>query len=258
MELPMGVAFTCSIDDGYPSDMKLAELLDKHDLNGTFFVPVRNREGFDVMSHAQIREVARRFEVGSHTYDHCYLDNVDFAEAHYQITEGKRELEHVLGAEIRGFCYPGGKHRQRDIEIVRDAGFRYARTVMNLCFDAGDKPFEMPTTMQFYPHGRAVYLRNFAESGHWFKRQQGLRLAFQHHDWIERLYALFEHACEHGSAFHLWAHSKEVDELDAWLQLDQFLAHVASRIAIGDRLNNEQLAARCYPAGTRQVTADCY
>jgi hypothetical protein len=246
MELAMGVAFTFSVDDGYPSDMKIAELLHKHGLKATFFVPVKNREGFEVVSPAQIREIGRYFEIGSHTFDHRYLNNLDMVEARYQITEGKKQLEDLLGAAIAGFCYPGGKHRQRDIEIVKAAGFKYARTVMNLCFDAGDQPFEMPTTIQFYPHESRVFLRNFASSGHWWKRHHALRLAVQYQYWIDRLYALFDFACEHGGAFHLWGHSMEVDQLNAWRELDRFLAYVASKIALPDRLNNEQLATRCF------------
>jgi peptidoglycan/xylan/chitin deacetylase (PgdA/CDA1 family) len=254
----MAIAFTCSIDDGHPSDMKMAELLNKHGLNGTFFVPLKNREGFDVMSRAQIREIGRQFEIGSHTYDHCYLNHVDLAEARYQIIEGKRQLEDLLGAGISGFCYPGGKRRQKDVEIIKAAGFRYARTVMNLCFDAGANPFEMPTTIQFYPHDRGVYLRNFAESGNWLKRQDGLRLAVQHEYWIDRLYALFDHACKRGNSFHLWGHSREIDELAAWRELDRFLAYAASKVAARDRLNNRQFAARYFPDDSERLSERYY
>jgi peptidoglycan/xylan/chitin deacetylase (PgdA/CDA1 family) len=242
----MSIAFTCSIDDGHPSDLKMANLLSKHGLNGTFFVPIKNREGPPVMSRGQIREIGRRFEIGSHTYDHCFLKNVDLTEAHYQITEGKKRLEDLLGRAVTGFCYPGGKYRQGDADMVKAAGFGYARTTMNLCFDAGDNPFEMPTTVQFYPHDRNVYLRNFARFGKWMERRNGLRIAVQHKDWIERLYAMFDHAASRGGSFHLWGHSKDIDQLNAWREMDRFLGHVASRVAPEQRLSNEQLAARYF------------
>src|SRR3989442_15889037 len=88
--LPMNGVFTCSIDDGHPSDLKIAELLSKNCLNGTFFIPIKNREGLPVLSKSQIRDIGRQFEIGSHTYDHCYLRNVGVEEAFYQITEGKK------------------------------------------------------------------------------------------------------------------------------------------------------------------------
>lgn len=237
------VIFTCSIDDGHPSDMKMAEILDRHGLNATFFIPVRNREGHPVMGKGLIRQLAQRFEIGSHTYDHCFLKNLDVSESHFQITEGKQQLEELLGARVEGFCYPGGKYRKEDAAMVQSAGFRYARTTMNLCFDSGDNPFEMPTTFQFYPHERSVYLRNFARAGHWGKRRDALRLALQNRDWIDRLRALFHHACDHGGVFHLWGHSNDVDALQAWDQLDTFLAEVATRVPHQGRLNNGQVAA---------------
>jgi peptidoglycan/xylan/chitin deacetylase (PgdA/CDA1 family) len=240
----MGVVFTCSTDDGYPSDMKMGELLSKHNLNGTFYVPIKNCQGPAVMTYTQIRELARHFEIGSHTYDHVRLKEVGDKEAQYQIIEGKKHLEDVLGMEVPGFCYPGGKYRQRDARLVRDSGFKYARTTVNFCFDPGKQPFEIPTTIQFYPHDKSVYVRNFAKSGQWLNRHDGLRLAMQHDDWIVRLYALFDHACKQGSEFHLWGHSKEIDELNAWRELDKFLGYVSSKVAPENRLSNEQVAAR--------------
>src|SRR6478735_7905500 len=101
----MGLVFTCSIDDGHPLDMKMAELLDKHGLNGTFFVPIKNREGSNVMSRQALLELARRFEIGSHTHDHYYLKNLDVRRTYHQIADGKKRLEDILGKEIAGFCY---------------------------------------------------------------------------------------------------------------------------------------------------------
>ncbi|HEV2612827.1 MAG TPA: polysaccharide deacetylase family protein [Noviherbaspirillum sp.] len=251
----MGLLFTYSIDDGNPSDLRMAELLSKHGINGTFYIPIRNSEGdtFPVMSDAQMREVGSQFEIGAHTYDHCRLKNLGDREAHFQIVEGKRHLENLLGRPITGFCYPGGKYGKRDVDAVKACGFHYARTTMNLRFDAGNDIFQIPTTIQFYPHSRSVYLRNFIASGNWSQRRDGLMLAMRHDDWMDRMYALFDHACKHNRVFHLWTHSKDIDQLDAWKKLDGFMAHVAANVRVQDRLNNGQLAEKLFnrrtPAG---------
>lgn len=252
----MAAVFTLSIDDGHPSDMRMAELLNKHRFNATFFVPIHNCEGYDVMSPSQMREIASQFEIGGHTFDHRFLNNVDDHDAYYQIVEGHEKLQDMIGRKIFGFCYPGGKYAKRDIDLVRGCGFEYARTTMNLRFDAGDRPFEMPTTIQFYPHERAVYFRNFARSGKWLRRQDGLWLALQHENWIDRLHALFDHACKHDGVFHLWGHSWEVDKLNAWRELDEFLAYVATKIPVQDRLSNEQLAARQFGRTRRKLMSE--
>jgi peptidoglycan/xylan/chitin deacetylase (PgdA/CDA1 family) len=249
----MRPVFVCSIDDGHPLDMKTAELLARHGMGGTFFIPIRNCEGDAVLPDADIVELARRFEIGSHTYDHRYLKNVDVWQAYHQINDGKKKLEDLLGTPVNGFCYPGGRYRKRDVDLVRACRFSYARTTMNLRFDAGDQPFEIPTTIQFYPHHRAVYIRNFLGAGNRLQRSDGLRMALWHEDWIKRLYALFDHACEQGGVFHLWGHSKQIEQLRAWDKLDAFLGHVAASIPQVGRLSNEQLAQRVGAERTAQA-----
>lgn len=249
----MGAVFTCSIDDGHPSDMRVAELMHKHGIHGTFYIPVKNSEGDEVLSDANIRELGTWFEIGSHTRDHCYLKHVDIWHAYHQINDGKKYLEDVLGSPVNGFCYPGGRYRRRDVELVQACGFTYARTTMNLCFDPGTRPYELPTTMQFFPHDRWVYIRNFIASGKWVQRADGLLLALQHEHWLARLYAMFGHVCERGGIFHLWWHSRQIDELDAWDDIDAFFGHVASQISLDDRLRNRQVAALIPEPGVPRV-----
>ena len=242
----MTTLFTCSIDDGHPADLHTAELLERHGIRATFYIPIRNREGYPVLPAAEIRQLASRFEIGSHTRDHCFLKSMAVDDSHTQITEGKKQLEDLLGKSVSGFCYPGGKYGRRDAEMVQSAGFRYARTTMNLCLDSGDNAYEMPTTCQFYPHSRQVYLRNFASGGHWSQRAEILRLAIRHQDWIARINAMFDYACRTGGVFHLWTHSRDIEELGAWDKLDQFLARVAARLPPSQRIDNARLAALCY------------
>lgn len=238
----MSAIFTCSVDDGNPSDMRMAELLSKYCLKATFFIPIINREGKPVMSASQIREIGTCFEIGSHTLDHCYLETVNLAEARRQIMEGKRRLEDLLGSAVAGFCYPGGKYRKAHLDMVQAAGFTYARTITNLRFDTGDSRFEMPTTMQFYPHDRSIYLRNFLSSGDWLKRTEGLRLALRHEQWIARLYALFDYSCKLQGVFHLWGHSEDIDRLDAWHDIDRFFDYVTTQVRPENCFSNRQLA----------------
>jgi peptidoglycan/xylan/chitin deacetylase (PgdA/CDA1 family) len=240
----MPCTFTCSIDDGHPSDIRMADLLLRHGLNGTFYIPIRNREGFPVMSQSKMRDLSDFFEIGSHTYDHCYLTKVSPSLARYQIHEGKQRLEDIIGKSVSGFCYPGGKYHKIHADMVKRAGFEYARTTTNLYFNAGKNPYEMPTTCQFYPHKKSVYVRNFVRSMHWRDRQAGLFSVLQEDNWLKRMYSLFEHAHRDGGIFHLWGHSHNFDDLDLWGELDTFLAHVANNVDSQQCLNNGQLAAK--------------
>lgn len=233
--------FTLSVDDGHPSDLKLAELLDRHELQATFYVPMANCEGPPVMSASQLRMLATRFEIGSHTAEHRFLTHLSRTAAWRQIRDGKAALEDALGRRVSGFCYPGGRYRREHVSLVRAAGFSYARSTQNLRTDAGQQALEMPTTVQFYPHGRRVLLRNFLSQRHWQARHAALLAALPEQDWQGRLYALFSHACRQGSVFHLWLHTADVDTLRLWPALDAFLACIGRRLPRAQCVSNGDL-----------------
>jgi peptidoglycan/xylan/chitin deacetylase (PgdA/CDA1 family) len=236
--------FSLSVDDGHPLDMRLAELLDKRGIPASFYIPIRNSEGFPVLQASQIRELAENFDVGSHTLDHRYLASLEMDEALRQITEGKVALEDILGKSIDGFCYPGGKYRSIHCGMVRAAGFRYARTTQNFRLDTGRKPLELPTSLQFYPHTRRVLLRNFLSQPFWRERWPLCELVLQDGDWLDRLRHLLAYALRQGGVFHLWCHSKDIDSLDLWQTLDDFLIEVSEWIPPDYRVDNLQLVLR--------------
>lgn len=242
----MGAIFTCSIDDGHPSDMRLADLLERYGLNGTFYVPIVNREGSPVMAPAALRELAGRFEIGSHTYSHQFLTRVDATRAAQEIFWGKHALEDMLGRPVSGFCYPGGRYRRVHLRMVRAAGFSYARTTVNLCLDAGPGRYEMATSCQFYPHGRDVYMRNFASGGRWLHRRRCLAAFLRSSDWRARLYKCFEIAETHNRVFHLWAHTADLDSNNSWSEMENFLSHVSGSVKTSNRLSNRELAERYF------------
>jgi peptidoglycan/xylan/chitin deacetylase (PgdA/CDA1 family) len=235
-----GAIFTMSIDDGHPLDMRMAEMLLKYELQATFYVPNKNCEGNPVLSTPELRELSNNFEIGSHTMSHKFLKHVSIYEALYEINKGKNLLEDQLGYPVQGFCYPGGSYQPVHSKMVRSAGFTYARTIQNLRIDAGNNPFELPTTLQFYPHSRAVLLRNFISQHQWNKRKELFSELLTEQDWLERLFILFDYACRRGGIFHLWCHSVDIDQLGIWKKLDEFLNFVAYKTNPVLRMNNFQ------------------
>ena len=245
--------FTTSWDDGDLLDTRMAELLSRHGFQGTFYMPLSNREGLPVMPPGEMRRLGQEFEIGSHTLDHCPLKTVDAAEARRQIVEGKNQLEQILGYRVSGFCYPWGQYTRKIRQMVVDAGFDYARTIANFHRTLLADPFRMPTTIQYYPEehaparsvlGRAlrVLVRNSIRRGEWGRRKE-LYSVFQGGggDFMSRLQAMLDYVCFHGGVFHLWGHSWELESFDGWRQLDDFLRYAAERIPVEGRLNNREL-----------------
>jgi peptidoglycan/xylan/chitin deacetylase (PgdA/CDA1 family) len=238
------VLFTSSWDDGHPLDLRLAELLQRHGFPGTFYVPIRNGFGLPVISAPEIRRLAAVAEVGSHTLDHCYLTSVGDTKARAQICAGKSELEQALGATVAGFCYPGGQFNAAHRRMVAAAGFRYARTTVNLCSDGGTDPFLVPTSLQLYPHPRSVYLRNWMRRGRWLTRHDLARVALSNAELLPRLRAALARVARTGGLFHLWGHSWEFDAIDGWRVLDEFLRYASDLVPADLRLTNHAALLR--------------
>ena len=218
---------TTSWDDGYPADLRVAELLAKHGVAGTFYVPNRNSEGRPVLSEQEIRRLSATFEIGGHSIDHIVLKGLDHREAARQVETNKKWLEDVTGRPVHGFCYVRGRYDPQLKAIVQQAGFDYARTVENLHAAIGDDPFEMPTTVQLFPHRPSVYLRNFARGRLESARTKLLWASLTPGGLEQRAERLIEQCRRTGGYFHLWGHSWELEELNLWDTLDSILGMLA-------------------------------
>ena len=230
--------FTTSWDDGHPLDLRVAELLAKHRMSGTFYVPRRNLEGRSVLSKTELRTLAAQFEIGGHTFDHVRLDTVPASEVDQQVQRIKLAIENEIGNPVAGFCYPGGAHDSPIRESVKRAGFSYARTISNLHTDTPSDRFQIPTTLQLYPHHRYTYLKNFVRRGHWYKRSEMFAIAITSRGTEEALDRMLERATDLGGVFHLWGHSWEIEQLGLWSVLDRFLRDAAAVVAVKNRMSN--------------------
>jgi peptidoglycan/xylan/chitin deacetylase (PgdA/CDA1 family) len=240
---------TLSVDDGHPLDLRTAELLARYGLRATFYLPLANREGPPVLAHAQMRALAQDFEIGSHTLSHRFLAGLDERSAWREISDGKRALEDCIGRPVGGFCYPGGRYRPLHVRQVQAAGFHFARTTQNLRMDAGRSPFEMPASAQFYPHPRAVWLRNFLSQRDWTARAPALLAVLREADWRMRLQRLLTLAQARGGLFHLWWHSLDIERIGLWDELGRFLAQLAARVPPACRLANGEIVSEAFSAG---------
>lgn len=235
--------FTSSWDDGHPSDLRLAELMQKHGFKASFFVPIINSEGLPVMQADELRFLAQGAEVGSHTHDHVYADSVPLTTWAAQVVAGKQALEQMLGRSVLGFCYPGGKRVPGAVDAVKSAGFAYARTTENLRFDAGFERFMLPTTLQFYPHTVLTLSKNFLKYRNYRLRAPIFRQALRYSKLQDQLRCLLEFSLKSHQVFHLWGHSWELDTMGLWSELDGFLKFAATCVPSASRVSNQELAA---------------
>jgi peptidoglycan/xylan/chitin deacetylase (PgdA/CDA1 family) len=88
-------------------------------------VPVR------IMDREQIRDwLAAGHEIGSHSATHPKLPRLSPAQMKEEITTSKKRLEDLFGIPIRHFAYPFGRFNQAVSDLVAEAGYLTACTMM--------------------------------------------------------------------------------------------------------------------------------
>ncbi len=220
----MTTLFTTSWDDGHPLDLRMAELLAKYGLPGTFYVP--GRAPGQVMDGAAIRELSAGYEIGAHTMTHGNLLEMTDEQVCTEMVDSKQYVENLTGRECSTFAPPGGRFRRSQLAIAAAAGFNGLRTVelMNLgrpSLRAGLAV--MPTTLQVFPHSPFAYLRNAAKR--WRPGNVATLLAHARMSDLPRAAeALVAAAIAQGGVFHLWGHSWEIEERGMWSALEQIFA----------------------------------
>lgn len=108
-----------------------------------------------LMSADQVRGlVARGMEVGGHTVNHTILTNASDELAYDEIKNCKLQLEVIIGEPVQSFAYPNGRRDQdyseRDVGIVRDAGFAAAVNTEFGLARGGDHVYELPRIPQYF------------------------------------------------------------------------------------------------------------
>lgn len=240
----MRAYLTTSWDDGHPLDLRVAELLAKHQLQGTFYVPVEPVRGVR-LTPAQLREIGSCYEVGSHTVHEVALTSLDEKTASREIRDSRRMLEDILQRSVDMFCPVAGRFGPRDVRLVQAAGYIGLRTVELL---STDRPLQagrlqiLATSIQAYPHSRMEYIRNMAKRGKYARAASSL--VFLDGDWTHVAFRLLERAVRRGGVFHLWGHSWEIEERQQWRALDDVLSLMADYRRAAEPVRNSQLCRR--------------
>ncbi|MHB8625503.1 MAG: polysaccharide deacetylase family protein [Aggregatilineales bacterium] len=234
---------TTSWDDGHPLDLRIAELLEKYKLKGTFYV---SRDYMaERLTDADIRALSTRFEIGVHTLTHPKLTQIPLSNAKAEIANSQQWLETLLGNPMNAFCYPRGLYNSEVRTLVAEAGFRVARTVEQFRLDCGADFLSLPTTLHVYPFP----LRPVAS---WRARFQPIYGALPHlfrlglspaalRSWPALAMALLKRAAAIGGVWHLWGHSWEIEKYGMWRELEAVFS-AASAYPQAQHVTNSELA----------------
>jgi peptidoglycan-N-acetylglucosamine deacetylase len=215
---------TTSWDDGHRYDVRLARMLKEHGLKATFYVAPENQEFAkdDLLSLPEIRDLSQDFEIGAHSMTHRRLPTISEQEAAREISESKAVLEQVIGKEIKAFCYPGGAYTKLHVQLVKDTGYRYARTVARYTFKVED-PYEAGTSLHVYNHRFGFDLWQTAR----FVKFQPIKV-LRCLEWDALAKVMFDQVIKEGGIYHIWGHSWEIDEHGDWELLEDVFRYISA------------------------------
>ena len=225
---------TTSWDDGHPLDKKLCSLLKTCNIKGTIYAPLEY-PNYDTLNLEDLKNISKEFEIGSHTYSHQILPQLPKEEIMTELIKSKEKLEEITDHDVVSFCYPDGKYNQKVIDCVRKSGYKGARTT-SLFRTNISNPYLMGTTIQavdrmLLSKGKQVLtaddknLRNYLLSDNRIFK-----------NWYSLAISSFDYVMENGGIWHLWGHSKEIEDNNDWQQLERVLEY----ISLNGKINNAE------------------
>lgn len=203
-------AVTLSYDDSITCDLKLADLMRRYGVRGTFNIITgrlakEEREcppgkWASLTLNQCLQVMGDDMELAMHSRTHPMLGKMPPAEVMREVLADKETLEQLTGQVIRGLAYPYSSYNDETVDVLRACGVSYARTVRDTKrFDVPTDWLRMPTTC----HHKDPQLMELAAS---FLKPVG----------------------RYGDCklFYLWGHSYEFEKDNNWHIMEEFLPFI--------------------------------
>ena len=132
-------AVTFSFDDGNVDDLRLIEILNKYGLKCTFNLNSGKMLSNDYWNHKgkEVRHLNYignehaydGHEIACHSYTHPHLEELNRADMLNQTALDKKILSYLYDCDVKGMAYPYGSYNDDVIEVLKECGIVYCRTV---------------------------------------------------------------------------------------------------------------------------------
>jgi peptidoglycan-N-acetylglucosamine deacetylase len=194
-------------DDGVTTDVRLMDILRRHDAKATFNLNADLHEkqrrlgwihmGTEVvrLGWDEMREVYEGFTIANHSLTHPRLDEITMEAARYDIAEGRDRLQQFFAQPVLGFAYPFGSYSEAVMQLVREAGHVYARTAHYV-----DYPYPPKNSMEFHP------CCHFLAPDLWLRYQNARKCG----------------------VFYFWGHSYEMITEAMWSAVEEMIKRISA------------------------------
>jgi peptidoglycan/xylan/chitin deacetylase (PgdA/CDA1 family) len=120
-------------------------------MKGVFFVHSRGMNEEGRLTRQEILQMSSDgMSIESHTLTHPKLIQLSDDQARSEITDSMHELALLTGRPVHFFAYPFGSYSNRELELVKLAGYHGAVTVERGISLKEYWPYELPRVMMSY------------------------------------------------------------------------------------------------------------
>ena len=213
-------AVTLSYDDGVAADKRLAEIMLNYGIAGTFNVGTLPEEsGGKKLSKCEARELYSKkgIELAIHGARHLTWTEVEPSVAMRDIMANREDLEKSFSKIVNGCAYPNGAYNDTVVDILKNAGIKYARTTVST------EDFKLPVDWLRLPttcHHNNPRLFELVD--------KFLAIENQPYFWRNK-----------PRLFYLWGHSYEFDRDDNWSLIEEFCQKIGGKNDIWYATNGE-------------------
>ena len=139
-------ALTFSYDDAPEEDKRLVEILNTYGMKGTFHINAGTLGDPGKCAPEEIKTLYEGHEISCHGYKHLHLPELSNMNVAMEFMQDRKVLEPLTGRLMRGCSYAFGEYNAQIIQILKNCGMEYARTVQST------KAFSLPEDfMQWHP-----------------------------------------------------------------------------------------------------------
>jgi len=106
----------------------------------------------------QLKELAKSplIEIGAHTMNHFSLSGMNAKKAINEIADSRKLLQNMLHLPINSFAYPYGSFDLATIQLVKDAGFTNAASVIPGILQTPENTYFLNRLRPGYRTGQAL------------------------------------------------------------------------------------------------------
>jgi len=219
------VSISFTWDDGAEEDIRLAELSNKFNIPGIFFIPHHNAERPVITSYKILDLFKENFEIGAHTYSHQYLTKINPQDIKEELQRGKSFLEDIINDEIKHFCLPGGFYNKSILKLSK-CYFKTVRTA-DTCY-IGQSTSLIKPTFHFYNRGfnSLAYNSIKKESFIIFKYLLLSKYKNNYFELVKDVLTRLNYNPTVDAKIIFWGHSWEIEQYSLWDKLEDLFCYL--------------------------------